>query len=377
MKKKHRVGFFFLSFTPLVGMFAVQSAATVVYMIVYIISQLSSGAITPTQLPSAVAGLMNSLGDIVVIATAVQLVVTLILYRTAFRQKLESPTRYLTWLSIPAIILTAAGTELLISIIVSGIEQYVPSVIEKYAELIEQSGLADLTLVSTIATVILAPVSEEILLRGMTLRIFSRVTDRFWIANIFQALLFGIAHGNIVQGSYAFLLGLLLGYIAHKYRSIYASILAHLVFNFTGTWGNSILFTDVEDISDIKVLTIAAASAVAFAVGMIMIISDKAKVNAAALSSADTAAAAKAAPVSSIVTPVSTGISCGNAVPTAVVGTPAAFVTGTPGTIIEPVRVGTPTGTVASDAPAAAVSDSAASAPVSDGPAENADGPAQ
>jgi hypothetical protein len=38
----------------------------------------------------------------------------------------------------------------------------------------------------------------------------------FWVANILQAVLFGIYHMNPLQGIYAFFIGLFLGYVCHK-----------------------------------------------------------------------------------------------------------------------------------------------------------------
>ena len=49
--------------------------------------------------------------------------------------------------------------------------------------------------------------------------------------NILQALFFGIAHLNLVQGSYAFLIGLLAGYLVLRCRSIWAGIAFHMLFN--------------------------------------------------------------------------------------------------------------------------------------------------
>ncbi len=53
-------------------------------------------------------------------------------------------------------------------------------------------------------------------------------------ANILQAILFGVYHGNIVQGSYAFLLGVFLGLVCFKLHSIFAAILLHMVINLSG-----------------------------------------------------------------------------------------------------------------------------------------------
>jgi membrane protease YdiL (CAAX protease family) len=59
----------------------------------------------------------------------------------------------------------------------------------------------------------------------------SRKITPFIVANIIQALLFGIAHLNIVQGVYAFGGGLVMGYVVYKFKSIKASIMLHFFYN--------------------------------------------------------------------------------------------------------------------------------------------------
>ena len=56
----------------------------------------------------------------------------------------------------------------------------------------------------------------------------------FITANIIQAALFGIMHGNLVQGTYAFVLGVILGYVYYKYQSLVIPILFHMSFNIFG-----------------------------------------------------------------------------------------------------------------------------------------------
>ena len=62
--------------------------------------------------------------------------------------------------------------------------------------------------------------------RGLTLRILEGAFP-FWAANILQALYFGIIHGNLVQGGYAFLAGMVLGYLVKRNGTLAAGILCH------------------------------------------------------------------------------------------------------------------------------------------------------
>ncbi len=75
---------------------------------------------------------------------------------------------------------------------------------------------------------IAAPIVEEFLCRGLLLRMLAPHGKKFAI--LATAFLFGIFHGNLIQVPFAFLAGILLGYIAMEY-SILWSILFHMFNN--------------------------------------------------------------------------------------------------------------------------------------------------
>ena len=54
---------------------------------------------------------------------------------------------------------------------------------------------------------------------------------RFWAANAIQALVFGVMHLNVVQGVYAFALGLLLGWVFRRTGRLRAAVLLHMAVN--------------------------------------------------------------------------------------------------------------------------------------------------
>ncbi|MDF2611817.1 MAG: amino terminal protease family [Lachnospiraceae bacterium] len=56
----------------------------------------------------------------------------------------------------------------------------------------------------------------------------------FVAANVMQALLFGIFHFNLIQGIYGFVIGLFLGLIYKKTKSILGAIILHMVVNLSG-----------------------------------------------------------------------------------------------------------------------------------------------
>ncbi len=115
------------------------------------------------------------------------------------------------------------------------------SVVESYMEMMEAASFGE-NLLTTIAAVCLAPIGEELVYRGVCMYFGERFAaglgrrKAFWIANIIQALGFGIFHLNLLQGSYAFLLGLGLGYLTKRYKSLVPAMLAHCVINASSTF---------------------------------------------------------------------------------------------------------------------------------------------
>lgn len=86
------------------------------------------------------------------------------------------------------------------------------------------------SVVMLLAVMLLAPIGEELLFRGLILRYSDKYLPS-WTAIIFQALIFGVYHGNIIQGVYAFLLGIVLGLLACKFKSVVPGIILHMSIN--------------------------------------------------------------------------------------------------------------------------------------------------
>lgn len=73
-------------------------------------------------------------------------------------------------------------------------------------------------------------IGEETLFRGYALSALRSKFKPVW-AIIISALFFGVFHMNLYQGTYAFLMGLVLAYIVYKTGSILAGTVIHLVAN--------------------------------------------------------------------------------------------------------------------------------------------------
>ena len=92
-----------------------------------------------------------------------------------------------------------------------------------------------------------APMIEEFVFRILFFSNFVKLLP-FWASNILQAVLFGLYHGQLVQGLYAFLIGLIIGRVFYSIRqqlsqslirtlgAFLFSLLLHMTINASGLY---------------------------------------------------------------------------------------------------------------------------------------------
>lgn len=99
----------------------------------------------------------------------------------------------------------------------------------------EQSGMitGGSTIAVIISTMIMAPLIEEIIFRGLIVSRLKKAVPGT-VAVLLTALVFGLAHGQILWMTYTFVLGVVLGLVAVKTDSIIPGIIMHMVFNVCG-----------------------------------------------------------------------------------------------------------------------------------------------
>ena len=80
---------------------------------------------------------------------------------------------------------------------------------------------------------VISPFVEELVFRGF---LYGRM--RVYMPKIgavlVSALLFGIYHGNMVQGIYGFLMGILFTLVYDRYKNFYLSVIMHVIVNLVG-----------------------------------------------------------------------------------------------------------------------------------------------
>lgn len=99
---------------------------------------------------------------------------------------------------------------------------------------------------------ILAPIAEELIFRGAILRVLLDAFGRKgrWPAIALTALLFAVIHGNLAQGTHAFVIGMVLGWLYVRTRSVLPGIVLHWVNNSTAY----IMFHLMPDMEDGKLI---------------------------------------------------------------------------------------------------------------------------
>ncbi len=85
-----------------------------------------------------------------------------------------------------------------------------------------------------VGTALVAPIIEEIIFRGLILNELKKVMTVTG-AVILQGILFGVYHLQVIQGAYAILFGILMGLAYVWTKSIWSSIIIHVMINGTST----------------------------------------------------------------------------------------------------------------------------------------------
>ena len=77
-----------------------------------------------------------------------------------------------------------------------------------------------------IAAGIIAPFVEELVFRGL---IYNRLKDytTIHVAMLASSVIFGLYHGNLIQGVYGFVMGLLMCFVYEKYHTMAAPLICH------------------------------------------------------------------------------------------------------------------------------------------------------
>lgn len=203
-----------------------------------------------------------------VISGVVALLIILIIFKARhknFREEINiKPIRLI---SIPIIILMGISLNLLIDILISCLP--IPlELMESYSQ--ASQFTQDTSIISFLAIVIMAPIAEEIFFRGLVLSRFSKSMP-IVVSIILQAIIFGLIHGTVLWFSYATIIGLVLGLLAYKQKSILGCMILHFSIN-----GLSFMINIFKiEFNDVTAMVTLIISAIVFVICIVMMFSNK------------------------------------------------------------------------------------------------------
>lgn len=150
--------------------------------------------------------------------------------------------------SLAILLLVGVSAQFFVGGLLGIVELLFPEAMAEYSEFMEDTSVGVFAIVSALSIAVLAPINEEIACRGVMFECAMRAmspdwnaTDgaryravsarAFWIANTLQALAFGALHMNLIQGSYAFALGVLEGWVFWRTGKLRYAMLLHFALN--------------------------------------------------------------------------------------------------------------------------------------------------
>lgn len=155
-----------------------------------------------------------------VAAVMVSLVILYAMKGPGFRREMLQKEKTMTPGVFFSVLCLCVGSQMVNSLWISGLELIFNQFDKSLMPLLESVSGDSNTFSMFLYASILAPIAEEILFRGYALRTLRPYGKRFAVLG--SAFLFGIFHGNLLQTPYAFLMGLILGYVTVEYSMVWA-----------------------------------------------------------------------------------------------------------------------------------------------------------
>ncbi len=223
----------------------------VVYFAVYLLTQVLVTFVYSTVLSTQMTmELMASGEEIDVLAMTMEVtevlmgrlmemtfvagLVTLLIFWLVFLIRKKKFTKEVSLRKFPVkgilpIAILAASFNVITSVVIS----YIPWPQSWMDSYMANSSAIDGSLMAWLTAVLMAPVLEEIVFRGL---MYSRLKKGLPViaAAIVTSLAFGIAHGTMIWAIYTFIFSMVLIWVFEKFQSLGACIVLHMAYNLSG-----------------------------------------------------------------------------------------------------------------------------------------------
>ena len=231
-----KFGTVILGLLMVVGAIFIREMVAAIGMFVYGFYKIAGGTISKEELTVFIQSLGTN-STFILSISALGTVVWIIVFGILYKKTRKSEGKRLfegkiTVVRIVMLFMMGLGLQFLMNSILTSLLRVAPNLMDNYKQVVETLGMGN-SLISFVFIVLIAPIGEELVFRGMTMTYLKKHLS-FIAANTFQALFFGLYHMNVIQAIYAFFLGLILGWVAEKYGSIRESILLHMAVNLSG-----------------------------------------------------------------------------------------------------------------------------------------------
>lgn len=209
----------------------------IIYFLIYFLAQILVGFIFGIVLVIQGGGHVNNnvITQYTVLISAISDFAALLIFILMFKNKEENLMMRCKFnktkiSSIILSILAAIG----LMLVSSSFLYLTQNIFKDYDKVISNISAGEKSIFGVVCVVVLIPIFEEIFFRGLVFNEL-RKNISLLLSIVIQALIFALAHGNVKQGVYTFLLGVITAAAYTWTKSIWSNIAIHITFNLLGS----------------------------------------------------------------------------------------------------------------------------------------------
>lgn len=235
-------------FIPTVLAIVIQTTVAIVALEFYIVKglgQVDGGTYTDFYAKVVREYSQGEGASIVLLAYAiVTAFIALVIFHSKFREghfsSLKGKSKNLP-LTVGGVLLFIVSMQYVTLYLLNSLASAFPSWLEEYQEMMDSVGVdTEMTVIMVLYAIFIGPICEELLFRGITFFAAKKVMPVYF-AILVQAIMFAAFHMNKLQGAYALVIGLGLGYVMYLYDNLLIPIFVHVAYNFIGTLGSEFI----------------------------------------------------------------------------------------------------------------------------------------